>query len=62
MEQRFSRFSSWFKPKKSVAWLLRLYDTLRFRSVHKGALTVEELAKAENVIIKLTQQHYFMIR
>ena len=59
IEQRFSRFSSWFRLKKSVAWLLRLRDTLRLKSVPKGALTVEELAKAENVIIKLTQQRYF---
>ena len=44
-----------------MAWLLRLCDTLRLKSVPKGALTVEELAKAENVIIKLTQQRYFPV-
>ena len=42
-----------------MVWLLRLCDTLRLRSVHKGALTAEELAKTENPIITLTQQHYF---
>ena len=37
MAHRFSRFSSWYRLKKSVAWLLRLYDTLRLRLVNKGA-------------------------
>ena len=57
----FSRFSSWFKLKKAVAWLLRFKKWLlhRFRKKEEQdqlkfqkRITLDEMAEAEDVIVK----------
>ena len=60
----FSKFSSWIKLKKVVAWMLRFKQWLIQKSklpvsvpnsTLKGQLTVEELKKAEHAIISCIQ-------
>ena len=50
--ERFSRFSTWYKLKRSVGWILRLKELLLKRSTCKAPLTVDEIESAENVIIQ----------
>ena len=64
----FSRFSSWFKLKKAVAWLLRFKKWFLYRFKRKEEynpllfqkrITVEEMNEAENVIVKCVQSECF---
>eukprot|EP00112_Aurelia_sp_Birch-Aquarium-sp1_P011096 Seg2340.7 transcript_id=Seg2340.7/GoldUCD/mRNA.D3Y31 product="hypothetical protein" protein_id=Seg2340.7/GoldUCD/D3Y31 len=64
----FSKFSSWIMLKRAVSWMLRFKHWLILKSklpvtvpnsVPKGKLTVEELKKAEHVIISCVQRNSY---
>ena len=71
MERLILRHSSWYKLKKSVAWLLRVRKMLRGKVLSKnsasaqnrpsysGPISVPELQKAENEIVQLVQRECF---
>ena len=59
LNDRFARFSSWYRLKRSVAWILRLKRRLLKRPIPKGQLTVDELDKAERAIIQCVQCQTF---
>jgi len=59
MEQRFERFSSFYKLKKAVAWILRLKGKSFKALTHYGPLTVDEISEAEIAIIKAIQKESF---
>ena len=66
LEAMMQRYSSWFKLKKGVAWLVRFtrYFTGRLqkgdqRSLPVGDLTVQELQNAEKLIVKHVQKGCF---
>ncbi|XP_046560324.1 uncharacterized protein LOC124269353 [Haliotis rubra] len=61
------RYSSWYKLKRAVAWILRLKQCLliRYRNmksdqrVSKNPLTVEEIRTAEYEVVKFLQRCHF---
>ena len=66
----FRRTSSWHRLKKSIAWLLRYRENLRFANARKKLaistpnapqrrISVEEMRAAELEILKCVQLHYF---
>ena len=64
----FSRFSSWFKLKKAVAWLLRFKKWMLHSIRNKDEqhqlkfqkrITVDEMNEAESVIVKCVQSECF---
>ncbi|XP_074649414.1 uncharacterized protein LOC141904651 [Tubulanus polymorphus] len=61
----FSQFSSWYKLKKCVAWILRLKSRLLSRVrkidsvVKSNRITVSELRRAENAILGYVQKRYY---
>ena len=57
--ERFSRFLTWYKLKRSISWILRLKELLLKRSTSKAPLTVDEIESAENVIIQSVQCDHF---
>ena len=57
--RRFARFSSFYRLKKAVAWLLRLRGRLLKKSVCNGPLTVDEIAHSEMVIIQTIQRESY---
>ena len=59
MEVKFSRFSTWYKLKKSVAWILRLKNKLLHKEIAFQSISVDELDRAEKEIIKCVQQDRF---
>ena len=59
MESKFSRFSTWYKLRRSVAWLLRVKDKQLRRETTSQAISVDELDRAENEIIKCVQKEAF---
>ena len=59
MDERFSRFSSFFRLKKAAALILRLRDKLLKRPVLKGSPTVDELERVENALLITTQREFF---
>ena len=59
MSRRFARFSSFYRLKKAVAWLLRLRGRLLKKSVCNGPLTVDEIANSEMVIIQTIQRESY---
>ena len=58
MESKFSRFSTWYELRRSVAWLLRVSKLLR-REITSQAILVDELDRAEMKIIKCMQKEAF---
>ena len=50
-----ARFSSWIKCKRVVAWVLRFVGNTKGREKEQGHLTVEELHRAEQLIIRQDQ-------
>ena len=52
MEVKFSRFSTWYKLKGSVAWILRLQNKLLHKEIAFQSILVDELDRAEKEIIK----------
>ena len=64
----FSKFSSWHKLKRAVAWILRFKNWLLMRtrrceespvSVPTGSITVKEIRHAERAIISCVQEEYY---
>ena len=51
MEERFARFSSFYRLKRIVARILRLKGRLLRRPVSTGPLTVDEMHQAEMTVI-----------
>ena len=58
-EQRFARFSSFYRLKRAVAWTLRLRNKWLKRST-SGSLTEDEIEKAEIVIISTIQREFYL--
>lgn len=58
----FGHYSSWYRLKRAVAWLLRWMELLKSkRSVkQKGPLSVGEIEKAEFVILGIAQRQCFV--
>ena len=60
-----NRYSSWYKLKKAVAWMLRLKNILKLKAKKEdishlqGNLLVPEIQTAEVEIVKLVQQECF---
>ena len=59
MSRRFARFSSFYRLKKAVAWLLRLRGRLLNKSVCNGPLTADEIDYSEMVIIQTIQRESY---
>ena len=52
-------YSSWYKLKKALAWMLRIKCKLLHRSTSTDFLTVEEIRNAEHVVLRYVQSvHY----
>ena len=58
MEVKFSRFSTWYKLKKSVAWILRK-NKLLHKEIAFQSISVDELDQAEKEIMMCVQQDRF---
>ena len=54
-----AKFSTWYKLKKSVAWILRLKNKLLHKGIAFQSISVDELDRAEEEIIKCVQQDRF---
>ena len=59
MEERFARFSSFYRLKRTVARILRLKGRLLRRPVPTGPLTVDEMHQAEMTVIAAVQREAF---
>ena len=59
MEERFARFSSFYRLKRTVAQILRLKGRLLRRPVPTGPLTVDEMHQAEMTVIAAVQREAF---
>ena len=59
MEESFARFSSFYRLKRTVAWILRLKGRLLRRPVPTGPLTVDEMHQAEMTVIAAVQREAF---
>ena len=52
-------YSSWYKLKKALAWILRIKCKLLHRSTSTDFLVVEEMRNAEHVVLRYVQSvHY----
>ena len=61
MEKLFSYYSSWYRLKRAVAWLLKFKNHLRFKC-HDGMrvpLSVEDLEESETYILKYVQNRMY---
>ena len=54
-----SHYSSFYRLKKAVCWLLRLKAQLRKQCVNFGPITVAEMSSAENMILKHVQKEQY---
>ena len=52
------RYSSWYRLKRSLAWLLKFKDYLLKMDV-KNSFTVSDFERAERAIIHCVQQEVF---
>ena len=52
-------YSSWYRAKRAIAWLLRLRTYLRTRTQLHGRLTVAELDAAESLVLRHVQCQTF---
>ena len=59
MEERFARFSSFYRLKRIVARILRLKGRLLHRPVPTGPLAVDEMHQAEMTVIAAVQRGPF---
>ena len=60
LEQMFKRYSSWFRLKKAVAWLIRFGEWLRKGKPKLNSdLTVDEIQNAEKSIIRHVQRRRY---
>ena len=58
IDHLINRFSSWYKLKRAMAWILRFKDYLRGRPP-SGPLTSDELQRAEHALIIFVQKSVF---
>ena len=58
VELLFNKYSSWYKLKKAIAWLLRLKQILHEKKVVKDELSVAEIKAAEIAIVKYVQSKH----
>ena len=56
---RFCRFSNWYKPKNSFAWILRLKNLLLHKETAFESVSVDEIDREEKEIINCVQQNIF---
>lgn len=65
IDEMMNYYSSWYKLKRSVAWILRVKDYLRNKVRDnspcdvKGQLNADDMRKAEHAILKYVQQQSF---
>ena len=60
LDKVISYHSSWYKLKKSVAWIIRFYKSLKAKEqVPKASLSPSEIKSAETKIIKHVQRQNF---
>ena len=59
MSRRLARFSSFYRLKKAVAWLLRQRGRLLKKLVWNGPRTVDEIAHSEMVIIQTIRRESY---
>jgi len=59
MEVKFSRFSTWYELKRSVAWILRVRDKLLRKDLTLTPISVDELERAERAILECVQRESF---
>ena len=52
-------FSSWYRIKRAVAWLVRLKACFKSGTSLKGKLSVDELQIAENLVLRHVQKQAF---
>jgi transposase InsO family protein len=51
-------YSSWYKLKKAVAWLLRFFNGLKGRNLVTGQIKADEMQNAELAIVRYVQGSY----
>ena len=56
LQTRCDYYSSFYKLKKAVAWLLRVRDCLLQRDTNRGPISNPELKTAENLLIHFVQK------
>ena len=54
-----SHFSSWYKLKKALSWILRVRNALLHRTSCKGLISVDELKESERIILRHVQLSCF---
>ena len=59
MDACFSRFSSWYRLKKVVAWIPRYKNKALRKSSNSGSISVDELEQVEKMIIQCVQLESF---
>ena len=59
LDMLVKHFSSFYRLKKAVAWLLRCRDSLLKRNVDGGVLTTSEMNYAERLLIKHVQHETY---
>ena len=55
LQSLIDHFSSFYKLKKALCWILRVRNILTGKSRDKGSVTVTEMHHAENMLIKYVQ-------
>ena len=55
----FGHYSSWFRLKRAVGWLLRFKAFMRGIKVRRGGLSNEEVKRAESEILKVAQRQSY---
>ena len=50
-----SHFSSWYKLKKALSWILRVRNALLHRTSCKGLISVDELKESKRIILRHVQ-------
>jgi len=55
----FFRYSDWNRVVRSAAWWLRFMDVLKTKTSKTGPLTTEEIARAEQLLLRKAQERHF---
>ena len=50
-----SHFSSWYKLKRALSWILRVRNALLHRTSCKGLISVDELKESKRIILRHVQ-------
>jgi transposase InsO family protein len=62
LDRLISHFSSWYKLKRAVSWLIRAKDVLLKRKVSADkSITAKEMKIAEDLIVKHVQGQYYSV-